>query len=184
MLNHMGLPLVLTISTTMLGFASNIFSSIGLIQDFAITSTLAIIFNGAITLLLVPIILQHFGPLKNRIYQPDGHMNGVASMVLGAFRFSSSRFPRSILVITGILCIFFIYAASKLHVTNDPLSYFPEHRPLIQDAKLIHQDLSGIKLFFIALETDREKSFQYPKNIQKLADIQDFIKQYDDEVSR
>ena len=177
MLNHMGLPLVLTISTTMLGFASNIFSSIGLIQDFAITSTLAIIFNGAITLLLVPIILQHFGPLKNRIYQPDGHMNGVASMVLGAFRFSSSRFPRSILVITGILCIFFIYAASKLHVTNDPLSYFPEHRPLIQDAKLIHQDLSGIKLFFIALETDREKSFQYPKNIQKLADIQDFIKQ-------
>ena len=175
MLNHMGLPLVLTISTTMLGFASNIFSSIGLIQDFAISSTLAIIFNGLITLLLVPIILVHFGPLKNKIYQADGHMSGVASVVLGAFRFSRARFPRSILVVTGILCIFFIYAASKLHVTNDPLSYFPEHRPLIQDAKLIHQDLSGIKLFFIALETNREKSFQHPHNIRKLADIQAFI---------
>jgi predicted RND superfamily exporter protein len=103
-------------------------------------------------------------------------MSGVASLVSSAFSFSQSRFPRMILVITGILCVFFIYSASKLHVTNDPLSYFPEHRPLIQDAKLIHQDLSGIKLFFITLETDREKSFQHPRNIQKLADIQEFIR--------
>jgi predicted RND superfamily exporter protein len=176
MMNHMGLPLVLTISTTLLGFASNIFNSIGLIQDFAISSTMAILFNGLITLLLVPILLERFGPLKNSIYQQDGHMSGVASLVSSAFSFSQSRFPRMILVITGVLCVFFVYAASKLHVTNDPLSYFPEHRPLIQDAKLIHQDLSGIKLFFITLETDREKSFQHPRNIQKLADIQGFIR--------
>jgi predicted RND superfamily exporter protein len=43
MLKRMGLPLVLTIATTLLGFASNIFSSIGLIQDFAIASTFAIL---------------------------------------------------------------------------------------------------------------------------------------------
>ena len=176
MLKRMGLPLVLTIATTLLGFASNIFSSIGLIQDFAIASTFAILANGIITLLLVPILLVRFGPLHNKIFQPDNNSNGVASAVLNAFNFSHSHFPRIILVITAVLCIFFIYAASKLHVTNDPLSYFPEDRPLIQDAKRIHENLSGIKLFFITLETKQEKAFQHPKNIQKLADIQAFIK--------
>jgi predicted RND superfamily exporter protein len=176
MLKRMGLPLLLTIMTTVLGFASNIFSSIGLIQDFAIASTFAILSNGIITLLLVPVLLYHFGPLQNRVYQPGGQQNGIAEVVSDAFNFSQSKFPRFILIMTAILCAFFIYAASKLHVTNDPLSYFPEHRPLIQDAKRIHQDLSGIKLFFITLDTDQEKAFQHPANIQQLAEIQEFIK--------
>ena len=176
MLRHMGLPLVLTIATTLLGFASNIFSSIGLIQDFAISSTMAILFNGIVTLTLVPILLDRFGPLKNRVYTPEGDQSNIATLVSGAFSFSQAKYPRLILAATAVLCIFFVYAASKLHVTNDPLSYFPEHRPLIQDAKRIHQDLSGIKLFFITLETDREKSFQHPRNVQKLADIQTFIR--------
>jgi predicted RND superfamily exporter protein len=175
MMNHMGLPLVLTISTTLLGFASNMFNGIGLIQDFAISSTMAILLNGIITLLLVPILLDRFGPLENKVYRHDGQTCGVASLVSMTFRFSQVKCPRLVLILTAVLCLFFVYAASKLHVTNDPLSYFPEHRPLIQDAKRIHQDLSGIKLFFITLEADREKAFQYPKNIKKLADIQQFI---------
>jgi len=175
-LKRMGLPLVLTIMTTVLGFASNIFSGIGLIQDFAIASTFAILANGIVTLLLVPILLYHFGPIKNRVYQSTGETKGIATLVTDAFRFSQSKFPRLILLATADLCIFFIYAASKLHVTNDPLSYFPEHRPLIQDAKRIHEDLSGIKLFFITLETGQEKAFQSPENIRKLANIQAFIK--------
>jgi len=176
MLKRMGLPLVLTIATTVLGFASNIFSSIGLIQDFAIASTFAILVNGIITLLLVPILLIRFGPLHNKVFQSGNNSNSVASIVSNAFNFSQSHFPRIILAVTAVLCVFFVYAASKLHVTNDPLSYFPEHRPLIQDAKRIHENLSGIKLFFITLETQQEKAFQYPKNIQKLADIQTFVK--------
>jgi len=175
-LKRMGLPLVLTIMTTVLGFASNIFSGIGLIQDFAIASTFAILANGIVTLLLVPMLLYHFGPIKNRVYQSTGETKGIATLVTDAFRFSQSKFPRLILLATAVLCIFFIYAASKLHVTNDPLSYFPEHRPLIQDAKRIHEDLSGIKLFFITLETGQEKAFQSPENIRKLANIQAFIK--------
>ncbi|MGI9318577.1 MAG: efflux RND transporter permease subunit, partial [bacterium] len=59
---HTGLPLVLTILTTALGFAANLFSSIGLIQDFAIAATFAIVANGVITVLVVPFLLAQFGP--------------------------------------------------------------------------------------------------------------------------
>ena len=57
---------LITILTTALGFASNIFSSILLIQHFAIASTFAILANGMITILLVPMILSVMGPLRTR----------------------------------------------------------------------------------------------------------------------
>jgi len=182
MLKRMGLPLVLTIVTTALGFASNIFSSIELIQYFAIASTFAILANGIVTILLVPVLLAHWGPLQNRVFQgpekTDG-INGIPGIVINIFDFSHQRFPRLILLVTLILCMFFIYCASRLYVTNDPLSYFPESRPLIQNAKQIHEDLSGIKIFFITLESEQEKAFQHPDNIQKLADIQTFMEKQD-----
>ncbi len=91
------------------------------------------------------------------------------------FGFTNRRFPRSILALTAILCVFFIYQASKLYVTNDPLSYFQEDRPLIRDIHRIHRDLSGMKVFFINLESDQEKAFQEPKNIETLVTIQKFL---------
>lgn len=175
MLKRMGLPLFLTILTTALGFASNMFNSIGLIQDFALAATFAILANGVITLLLVPILLGRFGPTSNQVFQDLDNRSSISSLVVRTFNFTHDRFPRLILFITLAVCLFFVHAASKLYVTNDPLSYFPESRPLIQDAKKIHEDLSGIKLFFITLETGIDKAFQHPKNIQKLADIQQFI---------
>ncbi len=173
MLKRMGLPLFLTIATTALGFASNIFSSIGLIQDFALASTFAIVANGIVTLILVPILLARFGPKTSVLTSGKGQ--GISNLVVNAFNFSQSRFPRIVLTLTAAVCILFVFAASKLYVTNDPLSYFPESRPLIQDAKRIHEDLSGIKLFFITIESEKEKAFQHPANIQMLADIQQFL---------
>ncbi|MFC1830308.1 RND family transporter [Thermodesulfobacteriota bacterium] len=64
MMKHLGVPLLLTILTTASGFASNIFSNIGLIQDFAISSTFAILANGLITILFVPLILSVMGPVS------------------------------------------------------------------------------------------------------------------------
>jgi len=175
MMKHMGVPLLLTVLTTTMGFASNIFSSIGLIQDFAMASTFAILANGLITVLFVPMILTVMGPRRTRLFRDKEGVMGLPRLFVRMFGFTNRRFPRSILVLTAILCAFFVYQASKLHVTNDPLSYFREDRPLIRDTHRIHRDLSGIKVFFITLESDREKAFQEPKNIEKLVSIQKFL---------
>ncbi|MBW1841594.1 MAG: MMPL family transporter, partial [Deltaproteobacteria bacterium] len=175
MMKHMGVPLLLTILTTALGFASNIFSNIGLIQDFAIASTFAILANGLITILFVPMVLSVMGPRRTRLFREDKQVSGLPGLFVRIFGFTKRRFPRSILVVTAILCAFFVYQLSKLYVTNDPLSYFQEDQPLIQDTLKIHQDLSGMKVFFITLESDREKAFQNPKNIEKLVAIQQFL---------
>jgi len=172
---HIGLPLILTAFTTALGFASNTFSAIGLIQDFAIASTFAMLANGVITLLIVPIILSLYGPEKNTSSIDSGDNVGLPARIMKVFRFSQDKYPGTTLLFTLLLCVFFIYQASNLYVTNDPLSYFPEDTPLIQDTKRIHEDLAGIKIFFITLESETEKTFLEPSNIDKLVEIQDFL---------
>lgn len=175
MASHIGLPLLLTVLTTTLGFGSNIFSDIGLIQHFAIASTFAMLANGIITILVVPLILSIFGSDKVRSEAEPETSFSLPDKIIRAFRYSQDRFPGSILVVTALLCLFFIYQASTLYVTNDPLSYFPEDRPLIQDTQRIHKDLAGIKIFFITLESSNRNTFQEPVNIRKLAEIQDFM---------
>lgn len=175
MMKHMGVPLLLTILTTALGFASNIFSSIRLIQHFAVASTFAILANGLITMLFVPMILSFMGPRRTRLFREGDRVAGLPDLFVRMFGFTKRRFPRSLLLVTAILCAFFVYQLSKLYVTNDPLSYFRENQPLIRDTQKIHRDLSGTKIFFITLASDQEKAFQNPKNIEKLVEIQNFL---------
>ncbi|MDY7037429.1 MAG: MMPL family transporter, partial [Thermodesulfobacteriota bacterium] len=175
MMKHMGVPLFLTVLTTAMGFASNIFSSMGIIQNFAIASTFAILANGVITILFIPMVLTTMGPSRTRLFLDKGRVTGLPGLFVRMFGYTKRRFPSSILVVTAVLCAFFVYQLSKLYVTNDPLSYFQENQPLIRDIHRLHRHLSGIKVFFITLESDREKAFQEPKNIEKLVAIQNFL---------
>ncbi|MGK0339130.1 MAG: putative RND superfamily exporter protein, partial [Candidatus Azotimanducaceae bacterium] len=178
MATHTGLPLILTVLTTALGFAANLFSSIGLIQDFAVASTFAIVANGVITILVVPFLLAQFGPAKitSDIEREKIYTNNLPDRIIATFRISQDRFPIYTLSLTAILCIFFTYQASHLYVTNDPMSYFPEDRPLVQETQQIHKELAGIKVFFISLESLTDKAFLEPSNLLKLEKIQDFMR--------
>jgi predicted RND superfamily exporter protein len=176
MMKHMGVPLFLTILTTAMGFASNVFSSIGLIQDFAMASTFAILANGLITILLVPMVSSMIGPERTRLFRDKEWVGGLPGLFVRIFDFFKHHFPRSLLVITMLLCIFFVYHASMLYVTNDPLSYFQQDQPLIIQTQKIQKDLSGMKVFYITLESENDKAFQKPENIEKLVAIQVFLK--------
>lgn len=175
MAKHIGLPLVLTVITTSLGFSSNILSSIGLIQHFAFAATFAMLANGVVTVLTVPLMLSSYGPIKNTSVVDNIESKRLPDIILRIFRYYQDNYPSAVLFFTTIMCVFFVYHASKLYVTNDPLSYLPDDSPLIQDTKLIHDDLAGIKIFFIRLDSNKQNAFQQPTNINKLVDIQRFM---------
>jgi len=175
MSKHIGLPLVLTVLTTALGFSSNILSNISLIQHFAFAATFAMLANGVVTVLVVPFLLSVYGPEKNTSVVNDTESKRLPGIILSVFRYYQDHYPVSVLIFTTLMCAFFIYHASKLYVTNDPLSYLPDDSALIQDTKLIHDDLAGIKIFFIRLDGNKANAFQRPVNINKLAEIQRFM---------
>jgi len=177
MMKKMGIPVILTVTTTALGFASNAFNDISLIREFALVSTFAIVANGIITWLLVPVALSLFGPRRNRLKDSDGKVSGLPGLLVKLFGLTRQHFPRGILVVTGILCVFFIYQAASLNVTNDPLSYFKHERDLTRQVHQVQDDLSGLRVFFITLQSGDMKAFLDPKNVAKLAEIQEFIDQ-------
>ncbi|MBL6691144.1 MAG: MMPL family transporter [Pseudomonadales bacterium] len=132
--------------------------------------------NGIVTILVVPPLLAKFGKKMGQGKTAEElYGNNLPDQIIRTFRISQDRFPVMVLVLTGLLCLFFTYQASHLYVTNDPLSYFPEDRELIQETKTIHEDLAGIKVFFVTLEADNANAFLGVENLQKLNKIQAFI---------
>ncbi|MEM1090199.1 MAG: MMPL family transporter [Pseudomonadota bacterium] len=185
--SHAGLALILTVITTTLGFAANLFSDIGLIKQFSIAATVAMVANGIVTVLVVPPLLSQLGPARlprafiaeaeaKAQQRPAAHLSG---RIVNLFRQSQRRFPIGILLITAGLVIFFLYEASKLYVTNDPLSYFPSDRPLVQDTRRISSELAGVRVFFVTLKADSDRAFLEPDNVRKLAEIQEFARAQD-----
>ncbi len=177
MMGHMAAPLLLTIVTTALGFASNLFSGIGLIRDFSMAAAFAILANGLITVLLVPLLLQAVGPRRNRVLGTGRGPGGLTGLVVRVFSFGHRHLPRTLLVFTAGLCAFFIYQAQGLDVTNDPMTYFRADSALVTDSRRLQQDLAGTRVFYVMLESRREKAFLEPANLERLAEIQAFLKQ-------
>lgn len=179
MAKHMGLPVVLTTVTTVLGFASNGISEIGLIRDFAFSSTAAIAFNGLITVLAVPLILSLFGPAKagaSAASSGEGHheLKGVARVVVDVCQ-KAGEYPNTVIGVTVAVVALFGVFALQMKVSNDPISYFKASHPLVQDVETLHDDLSGMEIFYVNLQTEEPMGFKKPENLQMLADIKAFI---------
>ena len=174
MLRSVGAPAVLTVLTTALGFASNAFAGIAIIRDFGLATAFAILANGLVTVLLVPMLYNAFGPRKGGLpaFVSSG---GVSAMAGRAFRVMRHRFAIWALVLAAVLCVVFVQQASSLYVTNEPLTFFRPERPLVQDAQRMQRDLAGVKIFYISLQSNTEGAFRDPANLQRLADIQAFI---------
>ena len=177
MLRHIGLPLLLTLTTTGLGFLSNMLSEIEMIRDFALTATLAILFNGIVTLLLTPMILSVFGPTRSKMMGHKGQILGIAGIIIRFFDRIIKNYSRVTLIITAALLLFFLHHATTLHVTNDPLSYFHPDQPLIVHTEQVHEDFAGVKSFFIHLSGKETDTFKDPKNIVRLQKIQGWLNQ-------
>ena len=130
--------------------------------------------SGVITMLLVPMLLDRFGPqAAAAIDQIDA--TGLPARIVQLFRVPQDRFPLRTLAVTTLLCGFFVWQASSLYVTNDPLSYFPEDRPIVQQTRQISGDLAGVNIFFVTLEARADRAFLEPRNLRRIAEIQDFL---------
>ena len=177
MMKHAGVPLLLTTLTTVLGFASNITSPIGMIQDFALAATFALAANGLATFLAVPLILSRFGPARAGRAFGKGSRGGFVLRLAALFNRAVFHHPRLIMV-TTLACVgFFLFHASSLQVTNDPLSYFKRDTALVRQMQRVHEDLAGVKTFFVTLESDQEGAFRKPENLKKLEAVADLLKE-------
>ncbi len=174
MAKHVGIAVFLTGTTTAIGFYSNAVSDIPLIKDFAYASAFGMIANTVVTILAVPLILSMFGPLKNPQVKNDHEgrdeavRTGLIGWVIKAADVAATRFGRHIAVFTAVIVVVFGYLATQVHVSNDPLSYFKDDHPLVQEADRLHADLSGMQIFYVTLDAGQTNAFREPENLKRL----------------
>ncbi|MFA7431074.1 MAG: MMPL family transporter [Rhodospirillaceae bacterium] len=186
MLRHLGLPLILTTVTTVLGFAANGLADIVLVRDFAFASSVAIAGNGLITLLLVPLMLTVFGPLRSRLHAkadhdaagehgPEGSLVGPVALILRFCR-ATAGYPRTVIAVSVAVVAVFGAFAFQAKVSNDPVAAFKDDQPLVRDVNRLADDLSGMEVFYVNLASSSPNAFRTPENLRRLAEIKDYIR--------
>ncbi len=186
MARHIGVAIFLTASTTSIGFLTDAISDVPLIVDFGYTAAFALTANFFTTALLMPLMLLIIGPKTTHLPSMDEPPKGLSGRIIGWVEAFGRRHPRRIMLGVLALVVGAAYFAMQVKVSNDPLSYFPDSSPLIQDANALKRDLAGMQVFYVTLESDVPEAFKDPKYLKQLEAVQNLMRErklYDLSVS-
>ncbi len=176
-INHVGIPVILTTLTTFLGFLANALSNLQLIKDFAYASSMAILANGVVTLLLVPLVLITIGPKKATRSQSATQSNkNLLAFIIRLIQTIVTRHKGKTLVITASIVIVFISFIPKIPINNNPLSYFKAKNPILMQTHFIGEHLTGTQLFFLRINAQKSNAFKKPAGLRDLDKIITHIK--------
>lgn len=174
MLMALGAPAFLTVVTTSIGFGSNAFSNLATIRDFGLAAAFAILANGLVTILLVPLLYKTYGPLTSNPRAFSG-LFGLPGMAARAFGVMRQRFTIVAMIVAAGLVAFFAQQAANLSVTNEPMSFFRHDRPVVTSTEQMQKAIAGPRIFYVTLESNAEGAFKDPANLRRLEEIQAFI---------
>jgi len=172
MARQVGLPVLITSITTMVGFAANVLTEIPLIFEFAIASAFAMFANFVVTVLAVPLLLTWFGPRTSRLRQAGGMPGGVIGLIVRAVETLGGRAPLLVVAATLMLLVWFGAKVFDIRVNNDPLSYFPAEHAFVRDAQRVHDDLAGLHVFSVVLRAEEQNYFRTPRGLKTIAAVQ------------
>ncbi|MBF0589310.1 MAG: cyclic nucleotide-binding domain-containing protein, partial [Magnetococcales bacterium] len=177
-MRRMVLPLLLTTLTTALGFSGGLFSDMGLVRDFSKAAVLAIVCNGVATVLIVPWALTYFGPrTTSRIENGGQRLRGLPGVIMEGFEFLIFRHPMAILATALIGVLLMGYQATRIEISNDPLSFFDRNTRLVIEMERFNADFYGDKSFFVRISSPHPGAFQRLDNLKKAEVIQSSLQQ-------
>ena len=186
MARHVGLPVIITSFTTIIGFLANAFSDITLISHFGIGSALGMFSNLIVTILVLPTLLKLFGSKKNQTNTDAKTKKRWVIIFLEFIERASDLHQKKIIIITSCCLVIFTFFSLQVTVSNDPLSFFKQDSQIVANSHTIHKNLAGIQVFFITINAAKGKDFRHPSELKKLELIETFMKTqrvYDKTVS-
>lgn len=142
-------PMILMVSSTIVGFFSLITSDIIAVKQFAISSSLTLLITTIFYLVLWKLVLKNL------------EFPRLAMKPLQMF-YSPKLITRPIVYIFSILCLgLAFYSYPKLTTTVEALYFFPDDHPLITSFKKIEERLGGTPKLEIIFSKKDHSSFEY-----------------------
>ena len=177
-LKYIALPIILTGTTTLVGFLSFLFSYLTMTQQFGVFASLGVFFAMALSIAFIPVVLSYL-PAKKKVKSKEGmekdlstkFMSLIANLVLSHER----------LIITGgiLIIIIALIAIPRLHREVNMVEYFKKDSEIHQAEDMMEKSFGGAIPVQILVSGDikdplvLKAMFNFEKYLRSLPDIND-----------
>jgi predicted RND superfamily exporter protein len=180
MSSKLGLAVLMTSITTVVGFASIMYNDISMLIQFGQVATFALIANSLATFTFGPALLHFFGPTKVRKHETkvhfiDGLFKGIANGTLALV--NNPRRKVIIVVTLSLLTAAMLGATFLVKVNNDFMGYFKADSEIRKRSDTLHKELAGAQTFFIRINSGMPDTFKQSEYLSQVAALQQFMAQ-------
>jgi predicted RND superfamily exporter protein len=183
---NLGIAVLLTTITTLLGFFSICANQITALRQFGYMSSFGFLVNPLITLTFIPVYLRFFGKTKVQGHHSEGehelgkqHQPGLVDRLLESVADwlikMQREHGRAVLVVFFIMVVVFGLLALKINVDNDIMGFFRKDSPVVDRVAALHDNLSGTQTFYIRITSGAPGTFRRPENLAQVAAVQEHI---------
>ncbi len=169
-LGHSGLALVLTSVTTAAGLASFASAGIAPVAALGLFAPIGVMIALGLSLSLLPALIQLLPIGEWRRDALSSDESGLDRLLVSLGRFST-RNPKAIVAVTGLLIVLAMAAASRLTLSHDPLGWLDEQTRVVGDTRYIDDRLQGSVSFEVLLETEAQGEIRQPETLERLAQL-------------
>jgi predicted RND superfamily exporter protein len=169
---HIFLAIILTAITTIIGFGSIYLNDIIMLKEFAIVSTIGLIVNFIITIIIVPNYLYYLNTTKIEISKKKANDYKFILDLAEKFFYKGKNYIISFFIIVIILSAYFL---PKITIDNNTLSYFQKNSEVRKEAEFMKSHLYGAKTFYIRFKTNKKNAFKNYKYLKAMEKVKNYI---------
>lgn len=169
------LPCLLTVVTSLIGFAALGISDIPAIKQFSFIAIVGTLFEFCYAFLLMPPLMLFFRP--ETLYRDyDTQQQDRFTIILQYIHAIVSRHNKGIVAIVSLLVLLSGWLMTRLQVDTNLIEYFKKSSTVRMDIDFIEKHLSGVDSLDISFQASEDEAFKDPANLKVLDKIQQFVK--------
>lgn len=174
-LRHSGLAIAMTSVTTAIGVGSFSGSEVAPISDLGTYASFGVLMSLFLTLTLLPALLS-ITKLKQKTKTKADKLD----IVMKKLSVIPIRHYKGILLVSGVLVVVAFLAATKIHLSHNPLKWFqPDSYDRIS-TEVIDENLNGSVTIELIIDTQTENGWNDPERLNKLNRLSSDMEQYVD----
>lgn len=170
---RVGLGLLLSVSTTLLGFASVALSELPIMRDFAIAAVTGLTCRFVTSCTLLPVCLRLWRPRltdSRKVFSGDRLSRRASEWAIRVLVPRSALLWAGMVLVTGAA----ILLARRIETSNDLLSFLPPDAPIVARTRYVGERMGGLQSVFLRLKS-QQGDFATPHGLEQLQSIGQYL---------
>ena len=174
-IKKIGVVVMITNATTAVGFLVLAFTNIAPLQEFGIVASINIVGTFVLSIIIIPVVFSYLPPPEERHTK---HLKfKILNWILHLFETIIIKHRIVVYIITAVVVIVSIVGAIKVKAITYLVDDLPEASNIKQDLAFFEENFEGIMPLEIIVDTRRKKGYRNRKNLQKIAELEEFLTQ-------